>query len=330
MVTLSDATQPDALCTIFETLNRTGVKLSVFELLTARFWPSNIRLRDLWEEAQARHPIISEFEVDPYYLLQAITLVSRDSPTCVRSAVLNLKPEDITSWWDRIVKGLAEGLNILREDCNVLSSKWLPYQTMLIPLAAVLGRSGSARGPLVGVQREKLKRWFWCAVFGQEYDTSYNSKAARDLVEIEEWFRDGPLPQTVSTLRFDPRALRDITPKQRALYRGTICLLLSSGNGVRDFHTQAVITRNLMEEQGIDDHHIFPDAYLRKTGVAQARTRDCVLNRTLIDRTTNQTISDRPPSEYLTDIRGDHRLPIRGCSRIPQPACDRGLSVTCR
>ena len=36
VVTLSDQTEPAALCTIFETLNRTGVKLSVFELLTAR------------------------------------------------------------------------------------------------------------------------------------------------------------------------------------------------------------------------------------------------------------------------------------------------------
>ena len=51
VVTLSDQTEPDALCTIFETLNRTGVKLSVFELLTARFWPQNIKLRALWEKA---------------------------------------------------------------------------------------------------------------------------------------------------------------------------------------------------------------------------------------------------------------------------------------
>jgi hypothetical protein len=43
VVTLSDEAEADALCTIFETLNRTGVKLSVFELLTARFWPHNGR-----------------------------------------------------------------------------------------------------------------------------------------------------------------------------------------------------------------------------------------------------------------------------------------------
>ena len=62
VVTLSDKTEPDALCTIFETLNRTGVKLSVFELLTARFWPQNIKLRALWEKALADHPVIADFE----------------------------------------------------------------------------------------------------------------------------------------------------------------------------------------------------------------------------------------------------------------------------
>jgi uncharacterized protein with ParB-like and HNH nuclease domain len=69
VVTLSDETEPDALCTIFETLNRTGVKLSVFELLTARFWPHNINLRQLWDEASNQCPIIREYEVDPYYFL---------------------------------------------------------------------------------------------------------------------------------------------------------------------------------------------------------------------------------------------------------------------
>ena len=45
VVTLSDSTSAEAVCTIFETLNRTGVKLSPFELLTARFWPKNVNLR---------------------------------------------------------------------------------------------------------------------------------------------------------------------------------------------------------------------------------------------------------------------------------------------
>jgi hypothetical protein len=65
-----------------------------------------------------------------------------------------------------------------------------------------------------------------------------------------------------------------------------------------------------MTEQGIDDHHVFPAAYLQRRGVAPARLRDCVLNRTLIDRTTNQMISDRAPSDYLNQIRKTTGFPF--------------------
>ena len=66
VVTLSDETSADAVRTIFETLNRTGVKLSAFELLTARFWPKEVNLRDRWRDARELYPTLTEFEIDPY------------------------------------------------------------------------------------------------------------------------------------------------------------------------------------------------------------------------------------------------------------------------
>jgi hypothetical protein len=301
VVTLSDKTEPDALCTIFETLNRTGVKLSVFELLTARFWPQNIKLRDLWEKALCDHPVIADFDVDPYYILQGIALAGRKAPSCKRSDVLNLTASDIIDWWNKVVHGLATGLEILRDDCKVMLPKWIPYQTMIPPLAAVLARAGSPKTAQAGVHREKLKRWFWCAVFGQAYESAPNSKSAKDVVEMVPWLAGGDPPDTVTSFRFDPRSLRDVTPRQRSIYRGAICLILS--NSARDFHTQAIITGKIMAQEGIDDHHVFPAAYLERRGVVPARARDCVVNRTLIDRTTNQMISDRAPSDYLAEIR---------------------------
>ena len=128
VVTLSENTEADALCTIFETLNRTGVKLSVFELLTARFWPRNINLRALWEKALADHPLIGDFKIDPYYVLQGIALSSRKVPSCKRSDVLNMAASDIAAWWDKVVLGLATGLEILRDDCKVMLPKWVPYK----------------------------------------------------------------------------------------------------------------------------------------------------------------------------------------------------------
>ncbi|MEW6750474.1 MAG: DUF262 domain-containing protein [Candidatus Latescibacterota bacterium] len=126
VVTLSDKTEPDALCTIFETLNRTGVKLSVFELLTARFWPQGTNLRALWDEACVQHPVIDDFAVDPYYVLQGIALASRPTPSCKRSDVLNLTAADIGLWWPKVVAGMAAGLEILRDDCKVMLPRWLP------------------------------------------------------------------------------------------------------------------------------------------------------------------------------------------------------------
>ena len=306
VVTLSDETEPDALCTIFETLNRTGVKLSVFELLTARFWPRNIKLRALWEQALADYPIIEDFEVDPYYVLQAISLASRPAPSCRRTDVLNMAASDIATWWDKVVRGLAAGLEILRDDCQVLLPRWLPYQTMLPPLAAVLARTGVLKGPEAGAQREKLERWFWCAALGQVYEGAPNSKSAKDVTEILPWLAGGELPESVATFRFDPRALRDVTPRQRAIYRAVMCLIL--GGGPLDFHTKAKITAKLRVEEGIDDHHVFPANYLGKD--VPARLRDCVLNRTLIDRTTNQMISDQAPKKYLATIRDTPDFPF--------------------
>jgi len=231
VVTLSDETEPDALCTIFETLNRTGVKLSVFELLTARFWPQKINLRDLWEKARGDHSIIVDFDVDPYYVLQAISLACRKAPSCKRSDVLNLKVADINEWWSKVIIGLKTGLEILKDDCKVIQPKWLPYQTMIAPLAAVLAKVGIPKTAVAGSQREKLKRWFWCAVFGQAYESAPNSKSAKDVLELFDWLGDGALPESVSALKFDPKALRDITPRQRAIYRGSICLMLTNGKG---------------------------------------------------------------------------------------------------
>ena len=55
-------------------------------------------------------------------------------------------------------------------------------------------------------------------------------------------------------------------------------------------------------ERSVDDYHVFPQAYLDRKGVV-ARLRNCVLDCTLIDRTTNRRIADRAPADYMAQIR---------------------------
>ena len=302
VVTLSDSTDAEAVCTIFETLNRTGVKLTVFDLLTARFWPQDINLRRKWDDARQEHPILDDMEVDPYYLLQALSLCSRQTPGCKRGEVLSLSGSAFGEWWPYVVKGYASALEILRNDCGVIAPKWLPYATIPIPMAAVLAKTASLSGPAIGANRNKLIRWYWCSVLNQTYDNPPNSQAAKDFGELHVWLRGGTTPESVCNFDAEKTGdLREITYRQRALYRGLMGLVLR--NRPKDFHKGQEITSESMRGQNIDDHHIFPDAYL--TGDQQGYkpgSGDHILNRTLIDSETNKRIGKNPPSVYIPAI----------------------------
>ena len=312
VVTLSADTEPAALCTIFETLNRTGVKLSVFELLTARFWSHDLKLRELWEQARGDHPLIAYFDVDPYYVLMAIALAGGKTPSCKRGDVLNLTAATVTQWWLPVTEALALSLMILHDDCWVLEPRWLPFNTMLAPMAAALARARASKGVAVGAQREQIKRWFWCSVFSQAYESSPNTQSSRDVGELIPWLSDSsaPAPENVRSFHFNPEQLRDVTPRQRSLYRATICLILASGDRPLDFHSRAVLNDRLLASSGIDDHHIFPAHYLDERGDIEPRQRDCVLNRCLIDRETNQRIQFRAPSDYLSELCEEEHFPM--------------------
>jgi hypothetical protein len=311
VVTLSADTEPAALCTIFETLNRTGVKLSVFELLTARFWSQDLKLRELWEQACSDHPLIAHFDVDPYYVLMAIALAGGKTPSCKRGDVLNLTAGTVIQWWQPVIEALALSLTILHDDCWVLEARWLPFNTMLSPMAAALAVAGVSRGVAMGAQREQIKRWFWCSAFSQAYEKSPNAQSGRDVTELIPWLNDSaaPPPENVRTFHFNPELLRDVTPRQRSLYRATICLILASGNRPLDFHSRAVLNEKLLASSGIDDHHIFPAKFLDDRDV-DSRLRDCVLNRCLIDSHTNQRISCRAPSDYMAELRDEPGFPM--------------------
>jgi hypothetical protein len=296
MTTLSDSTPVEAVCNIFETLNKTGVKLSVFELLTARAFAHDVRLRGMWDKALAERPILEEFGIDPYYILQAIAVRHMRSPK--RGAVLNLKIPQITDNWDAAIAGMADSLTMLREECGVLVAKWVPYYTMLITMAAVWPDVTEATGPAQGGARDKIRRWFWCSVFSQTYENAPNSRSEADVPNLRDWLEGAPDPEVVAGFTFDSEIWRSVTVRQRALYKATIALTMS-GNP-RDFHKGRQLTPAIIVGEEVDDHHVFPQQYLKDNGLGDAV--DSVLNHTLIDKITNIRIGKKAPSTYLDEM----------------------------
>jgi hypothetical protein len=311
---LPEGTPLEAVCTIFETLNRTGRPLTPFELISARAVAGGHSLYDLWSDALERHPILGDFGVKPYYLLQCIAL--RLGVSCKRRSVISLPADDIARGWRSAVDSMAAVLTLLRDECGVLTPKWLPYEPMLIPLATVWNEVDATTGPAQGAMRSKLKTWFWCASFTGEYESSSATLAERDAPALKSWLVGGAEPEVVRAFKWNPERWRTVTARQQGLYRATIALTLLQRP--RDFHTGAPLTSELIEAGRIDDHHVFPRTYLRTVGHGDAV--DSVLNHCLIDRGTNIRISNRAPSAYLGEIRAElgatldevlrsHRLP---------------------
>lgn len=294
---LPESTELEAVCTIFETLNRTGRPLTTFELISARVFAGGLSLHDYWTAAKSEHPILEDFDIDPVYLLQVIAL--RLGAQCKRSVLLRLPADAIETEWDTAVNDMDAALSMLRNQCGVVVGQWLPYRPMLIPLAVAWREIVNAAGPEQGAMRAKLIRWFWCACFTGEYESSSATLAERDSPVLRAWLSGGEAPQVVRDFGWDPEKWRTITPRQHGLYRATIALTLSQAP--RDFHTAAPLTPELINEEKIDDHHVFPRAFLRSLG-GGAET-DSVLNHVLIDRATNMRIGKNPPSKYLAEVR---------------------------
>ena len=299
VVTLTGNPSLEAVCTIFETLNNTGVRLSVFDLLSARFYAKGKNLRQMWTQAFENGDHLREFEVDPYYLLQVIA--ARAANSIKRSDVLKLDAADVVASWDDAVWGMEQTLDLLNQDCGVLNAQLLSYNTVLVPMAAAFAANRGFKGPAVGALKQKLRQWYWCSVFMQTYEFNPTSQTITDIGELQHWIEGGAAPHTVSQFDFKKESLYFVTTRQRAIYRGVLCLVIR--RPPLDFHTTKKLTASLMAQGRVDDHHIFPAAYLAvKYPELEPKEVDAVVNRTLIDRETNQIIGKRAPSDYLQTI----------------------------
>lgn len=305
VVELEEKTSIIAVCKIFETLNLRGVKLSVFELITARVWAYGQNLRELWASAQEDNPILVDYKVDPYNLLQAVTL--RANGSAQRSDVLKLRAENIEAHWETVVKGYAEALKFLRDQCWVQTEKWLPYSMVLVPMAAAWDVVTATKGNKRGSALESIKQFFWCTVFTTNYDQGGNSQAQADYGKLRDWIADNsqPAPEAVAEFSFAESTILSAKTNRRALYRGTIVAVMQEG--ARDFHSKQRITAHKMKDHEIDSHHIFPLNWLKESYKGENST-ELIVNRTLIDSETNKSIKDKSPKDYVADMASQGEL----------------------
>jgi hypothetical protein len=337
VIKLKKTVQKEAVCHVFEKVNTGGVVLNAFELLTATYAAENFRLRDDWYGSAERNvtgaqPTMAAKSVlrgvQNTDFLQAISLIhtlrrrqediqrgkSTDDATgvsCKKSAVLIIPKDAYRELRNHVLTGFLRAAKFLTLE-HIFLDRDLPYQTQLVPLAAILAELGDSWEE-IGT-KQKVRQWYWCGVLGELYGGAVESRHARDLPECLGWIRDGgSLPTTVRDANFNPGRLLTLRTRNSAAYKGIYALLMQRGG--REFLTDVPISFQTYEEEKIDIHHIFPKAWCKKHEIEQKRM-DCIVNKTALSARTNRIIGGAAPSTYLGSLEKRGNIAVAAMDAI--------------
>lgn len=335
VIALGADTSHEAVCLVFEKVNTGGKALDAFELLTAMYAAQGHKLRDDWlgdEKAEAPHlrlgvqKRLANFgradgqaqgvlaNVASTDFLQAIALLHTKE---IRLAAKAAKPDKESEW--PAVRATRQSLLDLplaayKKHCNKVrigferAAKFLrqlqihrvadlPYQTQLVPLAAIFAEIGDKDEYDTNIK--KLARWYWCGVFGELYGSAVESRFAKDILEVPIWIEGGVEPSTVTdgVLRAD----RLLTMRSRlsAAYKGLQALLMREG--ACDFRSGQAFNQTVFFDEAVDIHHIFPKAWCESQKLP-AHLYDSVVNKTPLGYRTNRIIGGVAPSSYLEKL----------------------------
>lgn len=297
-VRLNSGTPLAAIAKIFETLNRTGTRLATFDLMVARLYPYDFKLRDKWRDAKFENAEFADANVQDVDVLKLIALREhmrqRDAGIKItvkgvrESDVLALAPATVINGWDESVQAFRAALDFVSTYCGVVRPSLLPAPGMLLPVAYVMLQSGTRRHDF----NRDLERWFWATSFTQTYAQGANTQAVSDARALSAWNQDAnAIPEVVRSFRFDEETLLDGRRRNEMLLRGLMCRAVR-----RDARDWAADKRFVELPGNFEFHHIFPDEYLAKH---YSGPDNPVADYCLLAESTNKKIRNTHPKDVL-------------------------------
>ena len=295
VVSLSSETGTANIINIFERINRTGVTLSLFDLAVARLYKKDVKLRKHWDEFCRENEEVAQV-IQPDASLKVIALLQgkETKRTSLLDTVDALDKEQFKRQWAVATRYLASAykrMTAAHGGYGAFKPNWIPYTTMLVPLAAFLQSIETLHG---GEEMyRKLDQWYWTSVFFSRFDHAVDSQTFSDVKDVIRWFQGEDAPTWIQAT--DPEKVNpDVYESRSALYRGLMCLVVL--RGAKDFCTGQMVPLNECQ-----DDHIFP-----KSKYKTHKRVNSLLNRTLIFGNCNKRKTDKLPSEFLPMFLESH------------------------
>ena len=326
-IELDQELELDKVCDIFTQINSRGIRLDVFDLINALLVPKGINLKHMWREAEARLEFVDSERMN-VYILQVMSILRqaycspkylyfllpgqekpiRDPDGTRHKEILVPDVNDFEKRWNQAVDSLENAIKMLRhpQEFGAVSSKYLPYISILPPFAALQAYVKTCSSGLQLDAQRKIKHWYWAAVFTNQYSGSVESTSARDFLDVKTWIEtDMEEPALIREFKNTFRAM-DLRREVRygsSVYNGIFNLLVLQG--ARDW-----ITGKIPQPEDLDDHHIVPSWWGAEN--LDGKIVNTILNRTPLTADTNRKgIAGNLPNVYLLELiknNGEERV----------------------
>lgn len=283
---------------VFERVNRLGIKLDTFQLLTAWTWSEDFDLQSRFEDLAERFDEFGFHDVgtDNDLMLRCTAAVLRGDPS--PTALIDVNGAEVREQFETVIRSLEGAIDFLRHNIHARHLRFLPYSALLVPLCAYFSkRQGQS---VSSSDRDTLLRWFWRTSFTHRYSGNPSRNVKADVQQALQ-LRSG-----------EPNTLDDVGVAidlgfytARGFNTGTVAtkafILQLAAHHPRSFMSGSLIPLEtvLAEPNRREYHHCFPKAYLVNNGVDLKGIRlDCLANFAFLSRAENREISDKAPSQY--------------------------------
>lgn len=252
---------------VFERINRAGIPLDSFQLLTAWSW----------------------------------SILNSTSP----SAIMDLSGEQVRDHFIEIQNGLKSSIDFLQKELNLHSLFYVPYPAMIVSLVKFFGSDRQNGVLYTDKQRKQLIKWFWRCCFSRRYSSGVNSAHQSDLTAMtklrdNEDFDASSFKCDISTDFFTGNQFNVNTVNTK-----TFIAMLASKTPLSFISGAKVdLSITLKQSSTKEFHHIFPDKYLQRCGKAKKEIFP-LANFCFLNNADNQKIKDKAPNDYVHMMNSD-------------------------
>lgn len=289
------------VATVFERINRQGVELDTFQLLSVWNWSEDFDLQEKFREVSEELEPFGFKEVGSDLLLKCCSAVVRNRVD--PEDFMKLPGSAVRNKFDEIHTGIFRAIDFLKDELNVFSLKLLPMENILAVLASFFASSQKQPPPVPHEQLEVINKWFWRACFSQRYARGGAKSTDVDLAEVQNLKAGKPHKLGEFDVSLDTSFFIKNSFRMSTVATNTFILLLAQGKPSNFIQGTKISLQDVLSQGNRKEfHHIFPKAYLESLKKYKDEQINCLANFSLLARTDNNKIKNLPPSEYRTQM----------------------------